>query len=104
MNITTFGNSKCAQNLIKILEEENNPNYQKLVSRFLIYNNKIIKEIAKIEDNEVKMTLCNLFLENIKKSEIKVPKKILTHAINILVGKIRTEIVPTKEKKIKNMI
>lgn len=93
MNPTTFGNTQCAKNLVTILQEENNPTYQKLISRFIISNNRIINEIAKIEDNNVKMTLCNIYMESLKKSNIKVPKKILTHGINVLIAKLKQDVI-----------
>lgn len=92
MDSTTFGNSECALNLIKILEEEANPVVQKSISRYLVSNNKIIKELAKIEDKQVRLSLSELYRKEIINSQIKVPSKVLTHAKNILIGRLRDSV------------
>lgn len=89
----TFGNSDCAQNLVKILIEINDEKITTKVSRFLISNNKIIHSLSKIEDNDVQKTLAQLYRASLLKSEITVPEKVKTHAINVLIGRLRDEVI-----------
>lgn len=93
MDLTTFGNSTCALNLIKILEEDGNPVVQKSISRYLVSNNKIIKELAKIEDEQVRLSLTGMYRKEIINSKLKVPNKVLTHAKNILIGRLRDSVL-----------
>lgn len=88
----TFGNSQCAENLVKILNEENNPNHAKKVSAFLGHNNIIIKELSNIPNEQVKKELARLYRESLFKNTNTLPEKIKTHAINLLITKMRKTI------------
>lgn len=89
----TFGNSACAENLVKILNEMNDEKITTNISRFLVSNNKIIHELAKIKDNDVQKTLANLFRASLYNTELKVPSKVKTHAINILIARLRDNVI-----------
>lgn len=88
----TYGKSECAQNLVKMLNEMNNDRYTRSVSRFLADNNKIIKQLAIIKDNDVQKTLLNLFQQSVKNCTIHVPEKVRTHAVNVLIGRMRDDV------------
>lgn len=93
LELNTFGNSDCAQNLVKILNELNDKKVTTNISRFLTSNNKIIHVLSNIEDNEVQQTLYQLYKSSLSQVDIKVPEKIKTHAINVLVGRLRDEVI-----------
>ena len=93
LELNTFGNSESAQNLVKMINEKKKKKVTTNISRFLVSNNKIIHALAQIEDNEVQKTLYQLYKASFSNVELKEKKKIKTHAINVLVGRLRDEVI-----------
>jgi hypothetical protein len=88
----TFGDSRAAQALARILNEENNIKYRRSVSRFLTSSNKLINTITQIEDSEAKRYMINIFMDHLKTINRDWPPKVLSFSKNTLSTKIKKQI------------
>ncbi len=89
LNQYTFGNSPCAINLVAILNQLKCEKTNKKITRFLIYFNSMIKQLEKI-DGTFKSSYALMLRNEILRSSITVEEKVLTHAKNILIAKLRS--------------
>lgn len=91
MNIapTMFGNTDAARNLTDMLTTEANPLYLRKVGRFLTHNSSLIKTLTEIPNPNHRRGLAKMLRENIVNTNMELPEKIKTHAINVAVGNLR---------------
>lgn len=86
---TAFGNTEAALNLADMLTTEANPAYVRKVGRFLSHYAAVTKTLRNIPNDNHRRHLAELLKQDIMASDMQVPEKIKTHAINIATGRLR---------------
>lgn len=89
INRNMFGASDAARNLADMVAEADNPIYLRKVARFLNTNSAIIKTLNEIPNLQHRRALSKLVKRSIVESNMDVPEKLKTHAINVAVGQLR---------------
>lgn len=96
LNAHTFGNTACAENLASMLNEINDKRLSRKVGAFFQEKNSLLKSIFEIEDVRLRHYVLKLFIHDLEEQKLEMPKKVYTHAVNVVVARSR-EMLRTKE-------
>ena len=100
MDIKTFGNSKAAQTLVKILNELDDPKIASKVSYLFHSYNTGLKSIKDIKDRKVRRDLLlmwkNKFIKTVGNKDL--PKEVQSYLLNIITRGYK--IIMREEKKV----
>lgn len=91
MNINRymFGNTEAALNLADMLTAEANPIYLRKVGRFLSNNAGMCRTLSQMQNDHHRRAFAKMLKHSILNSNMELPEKIKTHALNVAVGKLR---------------
>lgn len=89
IDLYTFGNTKAAQSLVKILDEPQYKKFAKKVSRYLAGHNEMLNAITIIPDFKQRKKLLEIYRNYAIPTSLIVPELIKSHMYNVLIGNIR---------------
>lgn len=89
LNAHTFGNTACAENLAAMLNEMNDKKLSRKVGAFFQEKNSVLKAIFQMEDIRLRNYVLKLFIHDMENQKLEIPKKVYTHAVNVMVARSR---------------
>lgn len=89
LNAHTFGNTACAENLAAMLNEMNDKKLSRKVGAFFQEKNGVLKAIFQMEDTRLRNYVLRLFIHDLEEQKLEMPKKVYTHAVNVVVARSR---------------
>lgn len=88
---SSFGPYRCGENLVRILNESDDPKLNRKSMRYISENFQLIKSISEIVDPKHRRAIAGMFRKNIRDNfKMDVPEKIKTHLQNIVITHLKS--------------
>lgn len=95
LQLTTFGSGKAALRLAEILNEYDNPMFNRRVTNFLVRSNKLVKAIESVNGRAERLVLASMLTRQInewKPQNDTIPEKVITFTKNVALSAIKSRI------------